>query len=445
MRPVSLADLKQRIDLPDKGQYLLGLSGGADSVALLKLLSGTESLCLGAVHVNHGIRGKESDEDENFVRLLCEKEDIPLYLYHPDLSGRTDENNARKARFACFRNAIEQSGAEAVILAHNRDDRAETFLLHLLRGSGPEGLSAMKTESRLGDLRILRPMLALSRDEIRTALQDAGIRWREDSTNFTTDYLRNRIRLELLPILEDFASGATHRISTAAELIGRDGETLDKQAEEMFNAVCADGRIRADKLADVPAAVACRVLRRWWNHYAPDRKERNLDFRQTELLRCLLNKREGKVNLPGGLYGIRYGNYMYLSGKEEKNNDVIPVNGHETTFGEWQFAVTPGGKSPGDGKRAQEVPDGFLQGCVIRTRREGDRIRPFRSGGTRKLQDYFTDRKIPVAWRDTIPLLCRENEVLLVCGVGAGDIPEWDRNRENIRLTWKGRIPWTDD
>ena len=116
--------------------------------------------------------------------------------------------------------------------------------------------------------------------------------------------------------------------------------------------------------------------------------------------------------------------------------------GEKTDFGPITLLAGPGRGNPGDGKREQEVPAGWADGCVIRTRQSGDRITPFGMAGSQKLQDYLTDRGIDAPWRDRIPLICRGNEVLLVAGVGAGSIPRWTGEKDWIRLTWQGDMPW---
>ena len=129
---------------------------------------------------------------------------------------------------------------------------------------------------------------------------------------------------------------------------------------------------------------------------------------------------------------------------EEKATDPVPFIGKNVVFGEYRITISPSEGNPGDGKKTQEVPDGYFQGCEIRTRRPGDRIRPFGSTGSRKLQDYLTDRRIGEPFRDRIPLVCRGNEVLLVCGVGAGNIPRWNGDESPVRITWHGDMPWTE-
>ena len=429
------------------GTYFLGLSGGADSVALLMMLlpdARNGRIRLEAVHVNHGLRGAESDGDERFCTELCNKEGIPLHLFRADLAGRTDEAAARAARYGFFRKLFSESKADALILAHHADDQAETFLMRLLRGSGPDGLECMKAEETVNGIRILRPMLGLRRDEIREALRADGITWREDSSNDDTAYLRNRVRHELVPVMESISGSATEKICRAAALIGTDNDTLNEEAGRILSRTAAGRRLDAEELGQEPAALRSRVLRKWWNAQGPVLDEHALSCEQTEALNGLLYAKKGKVNLPGGMHAVRSGKYLFLQGDDSALPEPVTVSGSETIFGSHSLKETPSEGSPGDGKISQEVPAGFTRGCVIRTRRPGDRIRPFGSIGSRKLQDYLTDRKIAEPYRDLIPLLCRGNEVLLVCGVGAGNIPRMDTGTASVRLTWYGEMPWME-
>ncbi len=439
-----LKPLREKLVLPDSGYYLLGLSGGADSVALLIMLAGNGRIRFDAIHVNHGLRGAESDADEAFTDALCAKEGVRLHIYRPDLAGRNDEAAAREARYGCFQAAIAETGADGILLAHHGDDQAETFLLHLLRGAGTNGLSGMAAESRWHGIRIIRPMLSLSGKEIRQALRSCGIEWREDSSNLDTRYLRNRIRRELLPQMEAIAPGAAVRIRGAMDLIHEDRQALDALAEDLFRQALQGERLDAERLETEPKAVSCRALRKWWDKLGPCREERGLSQQQTDALTALLENRSRRANLPAGWHASRIGRYLYLTPPREDPAEPVPVRGTETRFADWCLTEFPSAGDPGDGRRCQEVPDGFTEGCVIRTRRPGDRIHPFGAQGEKKLQDYLTDRKIPQPWRDRIPLLCRGEEVLLVCGVGAGNVPEWKRGISNVRLTWIGAIPWME-
>ena len=440
--------LKDRMYPVKPGRYLIALSGGADSVALLTMLLPdirTGRISAEAVHVNHGLRGKDSDDDEAFCRRLCEREQIALTTYRAELNGRTDEAAARQARYGFFRERYMIIKADGLILAHHADDQAETFLMRLLRGAGSEGLECMREDETVDRIRILRPMLRIRRNEIRAALQEDGIEWREDSTNSDTAYLRNRIRHELIPALEDISASAVDKICRTASLLAGDNDELNEEAEKQLRDNAKGDILNVPEIARTSDALRRRVLRQWWNREGPVLEEHTLNAAQTEALNTLLDTDKGKINLPGDTYAIRTGKHLILrkAGTLEKEPSV-PITGKETVFGQYRLTVSESEGNPGDGKRSQEVPDGFLEGCEIRTRRPGDRIRPFGSSGSRKLQDYLTDRRIGEPFRDRIPMVCKGNEVLLVCGVGAGNIPRWNSEDSPVRITWHGEMPWAE-
>ena len=251
----ALEKLGSRLDPVPAGRCLLGLSGGADSCALLHLLLPLRSsgkLQLEAVHVNHGLRGKESDGDEDFVRQLCEEKGVLLHVLRVDLSGRRDENTAREKRYEAFETVLRERDISMLILAHHREDQAETFLLHLLRGAGPEGLAGMKPLEKRSFYSILRPMLDISGVELRQAMTEEHLAWREDGTNHTPDYLRNRLRMELIPLMEELAPGSGRHMARAALLIGQDGEALAQEAETLAAANSGPGWLETDALEGVP-------------------------------------------------------------------------------------------------------------------------------------------------------------------------------------------------
>ena len=443
----AVRELRSGIRLPERGKYLIGLSGGADSVALLMMLRAEDadtSLQIEAVHVNHGLRGEESDEDEAFCTELCRREGVLVHIFRADLSGRNDESSAREARYAFFRKCYEDIGADALILSHHADDQAETFLMRLLRGAGPDGLECMREEETVNGIRILRPMLPLQREEIREALRKDGIPWREDSSNRDTAYLRNRIRLGLMPEMRRITESAAEKICRSASLIRKDNDALNAMAGKLADRLIRGNVLDAETLASEEPALRGRVLRMWWNRLGPSLPERTLSAAQTETLETLLHEAKGKVNLPGDFHAVRDGRFLFLCGMEEPVPEPAAVSGTQTVFGAYILKETPSAGAPGDGKRTQEVPAGFTRGCVIRTRRPGDRIRPFGCSGSRKLQDYLTDRKIPEPFRDRIPLLCRGGEVLLAGGVGAGCVPAWNPDSSPVRLTWHGDMPWME-
>jgi len=424
MRPCVCIKMK----LPRR--LLIGLSGGADSVALAYLLRQQEGLELLAVHVNHGLRGDASDGDEAFVRELCARWQLPLDVYHAQPPEHPGEDWARQVRYAFYREAVSKHQADAVALAHHRDDQAETLLLHLMRGAGLAGLKGMAEDSKVLGVRIVRPLLGYSRQELREMLTQAGITWREDASNQDTRYLRNAVRKELLPMMERLAPGAAQRIASAAGLLRAEDTVLEELAQEMLQ----DGLpwLHVKQLQGMQPGLVHRVLRLWWQAYAGrEMTEHALNRQQTEVLAALVEAPVGsKCNLPGDCHGYRGWTHLHLLGRETVH-PAVTLNASDRAM------------EPGNGRMSQAVPKGLYEQCVVRTRQAGDWISPFGQEGRQSMQDYFINKRVDAPFREMVPLLCCGSEVLLVAGVGAGSVPPFDPQCENMMLTWQGEMPWT--
>jgi tRNA(Ile)-lysidine synthase len=343
---------------------------------------------------------------------------------------------------------MEQTGITNLVIGHNRDDLAETFLMRLIRGAGLEGLACMSGLDEHENFLIYRPLLRTGREEIRNVLRSAGIHWREDSSNGSNDYLRNRIRNSLIPVMNEMAEGAVNRIAQTAEILNLENQTLQEYADFYLAQHSSGSWLDFRAVQGIPQALQRRVLRNWWKMNRPETEEHSLNARQTESLVKLLNSERGKVNLPGGLIAVKGRHGMYLTGMPKRQIQEItfrPRIQEQICFGDFRLTILPSEGNPGNGTCTQEVPEKFFADCVIRTRKAGDRIRPFGMKGIRKLQDYLTDRRIDEPIRDEIPLICRGNEVLMVAGVGTGAVPIWNASEKNIRLKWQGRMPWDTD
>ena len=218
--------------LSHDGLHLVALSGGADSVALLRVLLAT-GYRFEAVHCNFNLRGDESDRDEQFVKDLCQKNNVQLHLIHFDtveyasLHQVSIEMAARELRYRYFDQLRQDIGAETVCVAHHRDDAVETFLMNLLRGAGIHGLTGIRPRNG----HIVRPLLCVSRQEILQYLDSIGQDYVTDSTNLVDDVFRNKLRLRLIPLLEQLSPGASDNISRSA--------TYLSEAEKIYNASCS--------------------------------------------------------------------------------------------------------------------------------------------------------------------------------------------------------------
>jgi tRNA(Ile)-lysidine synthase len=249
---------------------VLGLSGGADSVALLDALvslADRHRLRVIAAHLDHGLR-PDSAEDVGFCRRLCAGLDVALHTAEADVPARVRreggglEQAARRERYRFLRRVRDEAGAAAVAVAHTRDDQAETLLMRLLRGAGATGLGGMRPRSG----RLLRPLLEVSREEVLAHLRGRGLEWREDPSNNDLRYLRNRVRHELLPYLEArFNPALRAGLARTAGLLAEEAAHLGREADALLGEIGRDdgGSLVLDpvRLASAPPAVARVAVR----------------------------------------------------------------------------------------------------------------------------------------------------------------------------------------
>ncbi|MEE3396094.1 MAG: tRNA lysidine(34) synthetase TilS, partial [Succiniclasticum sp.] len=296
--------LREKLDRTKN--YVAAVSGGADSLAMADALQRC-GFRFTVCHVEHGIRGRESLEDARYVEAFCRKMGIAFCCKAVDAQKLREnekmslEDAARRLRYQALFQCAEETGADFILTAHQKDDQAETFLLRLLRGSGTRGLGAIRFQHDA----VLRPLLSLTAAELRQYCTDRGIVWREDSSNEDLHYMRNRIRRVLLPMLEDnFSPSVTDVLCRTAEHLQVDGDYLEELAEGEFKrrwmrpAVTQNGALLADNWEIIPKALRFRVLRRFWNASgAPEELSgANLD----DLEQLIVNRSGGKkILLPG--------------------------------------------------------------------------------------------------------------------------------------------------
>lgn len=305
---------------PPGARYLVGVSGGRDSVALLSGLVAAGYRRLVVCHLDHGLRGAESAGDAAFVRRLAEENELTAEIGAADVRGlaRTRklslETAAREARYRFFARVAGRRRCRTLFLAHQADDQAETFLFNLLRGAGPAGLAAMAVESprRVGrsQITIVRPLLTVWREEIDAYLRAGGIVWREDATNADPAHAtRNRLRAEGLPLLETIMGRAVKpALWRAADILGAEEAWLD--------GLCAERWPSSEKLAVEPLRSRSpgeqrRIVRRW----LAERGAVNVGYAEVEAVLSLLEVADGpaKVNLPGNRHARRRAGLIFLA------------------------------------------------------------------------------------------------------------------------------------
>ena len=427
-------------------RLLIALSGGADSVALAVMLSEARDACgltLFAAHLDHGIRA-ESAGDAAFCRALCERLGIPFMSKRVDIPaeaaarGAGLETVARDVRYAWLRECKRETRSDYIALAHHMDDQAETVLMHLARGAGPDGICGMRTLA--GDL--YRPLLGWRKKALTAYLEGKGYGWREDSTNRVDDNPRNAIRAHVIPELEksypQFVSAAArYALSAQIESDYLDALTRDYLEKHRFgNALC-----RWLELGEgAPRAVLRRAIRAVCPERAPD-------WDMLNALEALCALPRGKIDLDRDTLAERAGDRLYFVPKKPAPVGPVPLSldGETACPPLCSIAASPCAAVPvRDDPFHQVLNAGALAGAVVRTRRAGDRIRPL-GCGDRLLSDYFIDRKIDRPLRDLIPLVAVGERIHWVCGLGISEESSVKPGDEAVSLRCRQYIQWRKD
>lgn len=421
-------DAWKRIGNPQR--ILLALSGGADSVALfsaLLSLSHLSEINLACVHVDHGLRSTSQD-DAHFCRLLCEKFQVPFFLRKVVLSG-SGENEARNARYLAMSSVYHEWHADVLALAHHGNDQAETVLLHLFRGCGMQGLCGMRVLSQMTvdsdiTMSLWRPLLHCTHHQLLQTADEFSHGWCQDETNLQDRYLRNYLRNRLLPMIEERFPRAKQAICRTASILQDENALLESMVQSFIEQhVCLKPPVQwilYPPFAALHKSLQRRVLAR----FLPAGSE-------YEHIEAVLSLSEGeKVTVPGDWHVSHSGVYLCLYSNHE-TDAVLPA----------LYVQRASGRT-GDGKHQQALPAQLLKRCRLRFRRDGDTIRPFGMNGTRKLQDYLTDRKVPQPMRDHLPLLCVDNRVIWVIGVGAGVEVRCAESDDSLLVTYTDRLPF---
>jgi len=411
---------------------LVGVSGGADSVALLDTLvkSGWRPhVC----HLNHQLRGPASDADAEFVRELAVRHGLPNTIEWRKVAG--DEDGARRARHEFFATVAAQTGIQTLALAHTADDQVETFLLRLLRGAGVPGLVGIWPERQLGKLRVIRPMLKVRRTEVLEYLGAQGLKYREDASNADTRFTRNRIRHELLPMLEREFNPAIREVllHTAEILRDEDFYLLHHVAQRFYMTVCQNDAVNVKALANCPVAIQRRVLRFWLGGDAESGPR--FTFDQIEAVRhaALGDSPSAEVDLPYEL--VVYREYERLQKASRRDLEAVcgrwPLSlSAETTIGELGVRFVIGE----EGERFDA--DVLGEGLFVRTWENGDRFQPLGMSEAKKLQDFFVDEKVPRRRRGRVPLVCAaDGRIAWVVGHRIADLFKvTERTRRVVQL-----------
>ena len=417
---------QQQINLNGE-KVIIGLSGGMDSVCLFHILKDL-GVSLEAVHVNHQIRGEEAKRDEQFVKNLCARYNIPFHGYRydvPKLSREkhlSEEEAGRMVRKEAFARVMKEQGAGYVALAHHGNDRAETFLFHLSRGTGVKGLGSMKPVQGT----IIRPLLWAERKEIEQYVQEKGYEFVEDATNSQTEYTRNKIRHEIIPALEEINPRCIPHICGAAEKLSAVSAYIDREAEKLcrLSAVMYGQEVQILKLAFEQGDEVLRipVLQKCVEYLSGSLV--NITEEHLEKLGALFAMQTGKeIHLPYGITAVRTYEGIRMFFREEKGQtEPVEITGEGTyDFGGVTFRVSV---EAWDESKIFPIKnytkcfdyDKIIDKVFLRNRGSGDYLEINKNHGRKSLQDYLVNEKVPKDERDRVILLACGSHILWVVG-----------------------------
>ena len=430
----------RRRDLLRPGERaLLAVSGGQDSTALLLTLSRLArelDIELAVGHFDHRLRSREESAcDEAAVAGLARALGVPFVAGSGDVRRRARarreslEEAARAMRFAFLGREARRFGAAVVVLGHTRDDRAETVLLHLLRGSGLDGLVGLRGRSPWPFGRgpeLARPLLEVGRAETLRYCRDAGVEPREDPSNLLLEATRNRVRHELLPAMRAFNPRLDEALCRLGEAAAAAADELEAAAEAAWRELARVERgavsFPRDGFAGLGTSVRQRLLRRAVRQIAG--RSTDLEGVQIEGVDGALSKGRGAVSLTGGLEAS-VGARLVRIGRRPRRRGGIPETAlavpGETELPGWRVTaevVAPPPARPRPRSRFEAWLDADALGSkvTVRSRRPGDRLRPLGLGGEKKVQDVLVDGKTPAEERDGVPLVCGRWGIAWVVG-----------------------------
>lgn len=419
-------------------RVLVGVSGGPDSVCLLHILNRCRkemALSLHVVHINHGIRKRESKREEKFVSHLAGRMGLPITVKSLDVPSYarrkklTVEEAARNMRYSALEQLAGKLNAKKIALGHTASDQVETVLMHLLRGSGPQGLSGIPPVRKLGSSLIVRPLIEVNREEILSYLKKNNLTFCLDSSNRKTEYFRNKIRLKLLPLLrKNYNKNIDGALLRLSEILKEENAYWERVVERVLGKVVSweAEKILIDfkRFLRYNVVVQRRVLYRLFGGI--------VTLSQIEAIRSLAQKSsQGKRIYLGKRFSVRKeGNFLIFSSSPERR------------FKKFNYPLRVPGKNEIEGLNLTlntrivdfypvseketntayfDVDKINFKKLLLRNRREGDRFRPFGLRGTKKLSDFFIDRKIPRRLRDRVPLLVEGEDILWVVGIRRAD------------------------
>ena len=426
----------KRYNMLNKGDgVLVGVSGGPDSLTLLYIIKDLEkeyNLRIYAAHINHCLRDNESDLDEEFVKFNCENLGVPLFCKRVDVDGISKskkislEEAGRFARYEFFEEISKKINAQKIAVAHNANDNAETILMRITRGCGLDGLCGIKPVRD----NIIRPLIEIKREDIESYCKDNNLNPRIDLSNLDKTYTRNKIRLELIPYLEkEFNEKIINIINRMSNLVCLDAEYINLELQKIMKEIIIKQNeeyiiVNLDKINKQSEFIIPKILRLLILELQGNLVEIE-QINVLELMKFIKYAKTGsKHDLPKGLKVKKSYNELTIY----KNNNIIEARKYSysinipgnTLIEEVKTSIDACFTDSLDVKVDKYTQffdyDKIKDSLFVRTRMDGDVFSPSGMRGTKKVKDYFIDKKIPKEDREQIPIIATKNEVVWIIG-----------------------------
>lgn len=434
--------------LSDNDKLLVAVSGGPDSVCLLLVLMRIRNelgINLHIAHLNHKLRGVESDGDADYVSQLAKKLDVPATINERDVEeyrteyGGTLEETAREVRYDFLAETAKSAGADAVATGHTRDDNIETIIMHLIRGTGTRGLRGLKPVTQLnaktGVIKVLRPLLELNRDETTGYCRANGYEPRIDISNESLAPLRNRIRHQFIPLLETYNEKVGEALLRDARIAGDELDFLDTAANGLWGSIVRQQQdmIILDKegFLELHPALQRHLLRLSIEKVTGSLKD--IEVRHIESVMDALDLQSGKqITLPGGLLFIVEYDRFLLTRKAVSSSPLPALDGEhvlrvpgQAEFSGWSVSAEiislEEMKDMDNNYIAYFDHDKVGNELLVRPRKTADRFYPLGMDRPKKVGEYMIDAKIPRTWRKRVPVVCSSDQIIWIAGYRIDD------------------------
>ena len=431
----------------ESSSILVGFSGGSDSTALLHLLSRyaeNTGARIYAAHINHGIRGEEADRDEAFCKSFAQKLGVEFFSIKVNVpqiakdSNESVETAARRIRYEYFDRLMSENNINILATAHNADDNLETILFNIARGTSLGGICGIPDCRPCANGVVIRPILNMEKKEIIAYCEENSLAYVTDSTNSDTEYTRNKIRAEIIPVMKQINSGAVKNAARMSESLRADSLCLESMAGWFIEELRDDYSIETEKICGSPASIVNRALIRLYDEFSSGKSLEQTHINALRSL-ALAGVPHSSVSLPGNIEAVIENKRLCFIRKQDKEKEcedfyitlregsnIISQTNSEIVIGNSQSSKNVYKKSILLSLTSDKI-NGEL---IARKRASGDKIRM--GGMSKSVKKLMCDKKIPLSLRSRLPVICDGNGILAIPLIGIRDGAKFNAQKDSV-------------